>query len=176
MDLDPSIKKQKINKTLISAVWWLPNDLFSLKTDVNVPSESKKRNKLEIFVVVGILEVTDKKSRIRKSSGRIQGYGSGCVPKRHGSGSAVLRIWISIILEAGSGYVSEWKAGSGSASKSKAVRLHRDPHQSIKKTRIQIRIAECWSAINTGAVYDFPLLLYCGYVPGIRLLTSDSSF
>jgi hypothetical protein len=25
-------------------------------------------------------------------------------------------------------------------------------------------------------VYDFPLLLYCGYVPGIRLLTSDSSF
>ncbi len=46
-----------------------------MKTDVSVPAESNKQNKLEKnLFFVGILEVTDEKSRIRirKSSVRIQ--------------------------------------------------------------------------------------------------------
>ncbi len=44
----------------------LPNNLLTLKTDVNVPSESNKQNNLEDnLLFVGILKVTEEKSRIR---------------------------------------------------------------------------------------------------------------
>ncbi len=44
LDPDPSIYKQKSRKTLISAILWLLFDVLSLKTDLNVPSESNKQN------------------------------------------------------------------------------------------------------------------------------------
>jgi hypothetical protein len=46
MDPDPSISKQKIRKTLIPTVLRLLLDFSSLKNDVNVPSKSKKAEKL----------------------------------------------------------------------------------------------------------------------------------
>jgi hypothetical protein len=72
----PSINKQKINKTFI--------DFLSLKTDVNVSTESNKQNKFrenKTCFFVGLLEVIEEKIRIRirKPSARIQG--SGYVPK-----------------------------------------------------------------------------------------------
>ncbi len=74
---------------MISAVKSLFNEYLSWKTDVNVPTESNKQNKLEKNVFVGNLEVTAEKtrirSRIRKSSERTQV--SGSVPKCHGSGT-----------------------------------------------------------------------------------------
>ncbi len=49
--LDPSIKKQKLVKTLISAVYWFHNDFLSLKTDGNVPTKSNKQTKLEKEII-----------------------------------------------------------------------------------------------------------------------------
>jgi hypothetical protein len=73
---------------------------LNLKTDVNEPTESNEQIKLEKnFSFVGILKVTNKKSRIRIQI-RIhnQVYGSkdpdldhsGSVPKCHGSGTLLL--------------------------------------------------------------------------------------
>jgi hypothetical protein len=48
----PSISRQKkLRKTLISTVLWFLNDLLSLKTDVNVPTENnwQKTKKKIIF-------------------------------------------------------------------------------------------------------------------------------
>ncbi len=74
--------------------WFLLTDFLSLKTDVNVPTEStgNKQNKFrKNFIYVGILEVTDEKrkipSRILKSGVQIQG--SESLPKCRGSGTLV---------------------------------------------------------------------------------------
>jgi hypothetical protein len=92
----PSISKT-INKNLVfcCSVTALLGDFLSLKTDVNVPTESNKQNKLEKnLFFVSILEVTDEKSRIRswiwirKSNVLIRG--SGSVLKCLGSGTGVL--------------------------------------------------------------------------------------
>ncbi len=45
---------------------WLLYDFLSLKNNVNVSSKSNKQKYKEIFFVVGVLEVTDEKSRIRR--------------------------------------------------------------------------------------------------------------
>ncbi len=43
---------------------------FSLKTDVTVPAESNKKNKLEkILFFIGILEATDEKNRVNQVYG-----------------------------------------------------------------------------------------------------------
>ncbi len=41
------------------------NDFLSLKNDINVPSKSNKQKNLEKIIFVGILKVTDEKSRIQ---------------------------------------------------------------------------------------------------------------
>ncbi len=55
-DPDLSSNKQKKIKTLISTVLWHLNNLLSLKTDVNVPTVSKKQKKLWKHFSVGILK------------------------------------------------------------------------------------------------------------------------
>jgi hypothetical protein len=88
-----SSTSKKFRKTWISAVWWHHDDFFSLQKDVNVPTESKKQNKLlKNLFFVGILRVTDEKSRIRN---HFQVYGS--VPKCHGSGT--LEVWVLYSLD-----------------------------------------------------------------------------
>jgi hypothetical protein len=39
-----------VRKTLISIVLWLIYEILSLKNDVNVPSKSNKKKKLETFI------------------------------------------------------------------------------------------------------------------------------
>ncbi len=52
-------------KIFISFVLWLLYYFLSLKIGVFVPTKSNKQNKLEKIIFVGILKVTDEKSRIR---------------------------------------------------------------------------------------------------------------
>ncbi len=57
---------KKCRKPLVSTVWLLLNDLLSLQTDVNVPTENNKQKILEkLFTFVVMLKATDEKSRIR---------------------------------------------------------------------------------------------------------------
>jgi hypothetical protein len=59
-----STSKKWRRKTLISTILWLLYDLLSLKNDINVPSQrNKHKNFEEFFVVVGVLKVTDEKSK-----------------------------------------------------------------------------------------------------------------
>ncbi len=60
-----------LRKTVISTVLWLLYDFLSLKTDINVPSNSKKQENFRI--------------RICNSDVRIRGSLSGSLPKCHGS-------------------------------------------------------------------------------------------
>ncbi len=60
----PSTSK-KLIKTLISVVELLINDFLSLKSDVNILTKSNHNKVLRKYFFFGILEVTDKKSRIR---------------------------------------------------------------------------------------------------------------
>ncbi len=53
----------------------------ALKNDVNVPSKSNKQKKFS----VGILKVTNEKSRIRIHQSEVRGSGFGSVPKCHRS-------------------------------------------------------------------------------------------
>ncbi len=65
-DPDSSINTQKIKEKnpLISTVLYLLCELLSLKTKVNVPTESNKEKNIEKnLYFVGILKVTDKKKR-----------------------------------------------------------------------------------------------------------------
>jgi hypothetical protein len=52
-----------------------------------VPSKSNKLKNLEKNIFVGILKVTDEKSRIRIGKFKVRIRGSGSVPKCHGSGT-----------------------------------------------------------------------------------------
>ncbi len=111
MDLQSRIRirncqqAKKLIKTLTSAVQWL-NEFLSLKTDINVPTESNEQKNLDKNLsVIGILEEKTpffcwhhgsrwrEESRIwtqiRKSSEKIQGSGSGSLPKCHVSGTLI---------------------------------------------------------------------------------------
>jgi hypothetical protein len=60
-DPDPSIIKKKKNVISSGFDFFMT---FTLKNDVNVPSKSKKQKYLE-KKIIGILKITDEKSRIR---------------------------------------------------------------------------------------------------------------
>ncbi len=80
---DPSINKQKERKNWISTILWLLFDLFSVKTDENVPS---KRNKEKTYFLLAPSQPLTKRTG---SGSIIQWYGSAVlnpyVPKYHGS-------------------------------------------------------------------------------------------
>ncbi len=57
------LQAKKLRKTLISALKRLRNDFLSLKADINIISKTNSENKILFFV--GILKITDEKSRIR---------------------------------------------------------------------------------------------------------------
>ncbi len=79
---------------IIKTVFSLLCDFLSLKDDVNVPSKSNKQNNLgKKLFFVGILKVTDEKSRsqswIRISLSEVRIRGSGSIPKCYGSRTLV---------------------------------------------------------------------------------------
>jgi hypothetical protein len=125
------------------------NDFLSLKTDVNVPTENKKQNKLEKKLIF-CWHLGQKshwwKARIRIHNSSVRIQGSGSVPKCHGSWT--LMLWISIKTPCNYyilhffGSVTFWYGsgsvpltnGSGSCSRSISCYFHHWPSRSQQRT------------------------------------------
>jgi hypothetical protein len=84
---DPSVIKQNSKKTLDSYCFATSLWLFlAWKNDVNSKSNKHKKREKNLFFV-GVLKVTDEKSRIRISYSELRFPKSGSVLKYHGSGT-----------------------------------------------------------------------------------------